>query len=57
MRLCVKCGRDLVIFGQGRREAVTACGLRTEDPLFVLQGGYEARREQWPRGAVGARKS
>lgn len=39
VRLRVKCGRDLVIFGQGRREAVTACGLRTEDPLFVLPGG------------------
>lgn len=52
VRLRVKCGRDFVIFGRGRREAVTACGLRTEDPLFVLDrgvwGGYEARREQWP---------
>lgn len=41
-RLRVKCGSDLVIFGHGRRGAVTACGLRTEDPVFVVDGGAEA---------------
>lgn len=38
-RLCAISGRGLVIFGQWRRGAVTACGLRTEGAVFFLERG------------------
>lgn len=45
-------GKGLVIFGHGRRAAVTACGLRTEDPVFFLERGGRRgeRREGWEWG-------
>lgn len=39
VHLCAKSGKGLVIFGHGRRGAMTACGLRTEDPVFLLEKG------------------
>lgn len=45
MHLCAKPGKALVIFGHGRRGAVTACGPRTEGPLFFMQRG-ELRGEE-----------
>lgn len=44
VHLCAISGKALVIFGHGRRAAVTACGLRTEDPVFFLERG---KREEW----------
>lgn len=44
MHLCAISGKDLVIFGYGSRGAVTACGLRTEDPVFFLERGEEEER-------------
>lgn len=37
--LCAISGKELVIFGHRRRGAVTACGLRTEEPVFLLERG------------------
>lgn len=34
------------VFGHGRRGAVTACGLRTEDPVFALDRGELRRGER-----------
>ena len=48
MHLCAISGKALVIFGHGRRAAVTACGLRTEDPVFFLESG--GRRGEERRG-------
>ena len=49
MHLCAISGKGLVIFGHGRRGAVTACGLRTERPVFFL----ESRGEEERRGVGG----
>lgn len=38
---CAVSGMGLVIFGHRRRGAVTACGLRTEGPVFFLEWGGE----------------
>lgn len=46
VHLCEKPGKGLVIFGHGRRGAVTACGLRTEGPVFFTQRG-QLRGEEW----------
>lgn len=52
--ICVeKSGKGLVIFGQAKRGAVTACGLGTEGPVFWMQReesrGEErgVRSEEW----------
>ncbi len=37
--VCAISGNGLVIFGHERRGAMTACGLRTEDPVFFLERG------------------
>lgn len=37
--LSAKSGEGLVIFGHGRRGAMTACGLRTEDLVFFMERG------------------
>lgn len=52
VHLCAISGKGLVIFGHGRRGAVTACGLRTEDPVFFLER-RESRGEE--RGAGSGR--
>lgn len=44
--ICVeKPGKGLVIFGQAKRGAVTACGLGTEGPVFWMQR-EESRGEE-----------
>lgn len=51
--ICVQSGMDLVIFGHGRRGAMTACGLRTEDPVFFLERGeIEERRRGGGAGGL-----
>lgn len=41
MDWCAISGQGSVIFGHGRRGAMTACGLRTEDPVIFLERGGE----------------
>lgn len=53
MHLCAISGKGLVIFGHWRRGAVTACGLRTEDPVFFLErGGIRGVRGGWLRNTL-----
>lgn len=51
MHFCEISGKALVIFGHGRRGAVTACGLRTEDLVFFLESG--GRRGEERSGELG----